>query len=122
MSVSCVTTSERRAHGRCCSTLPRLIVGLVLALSCMGCGSGGIKDRILDVPPPNPLAEAKSLLTAYAGGQPLGSEGETFEDLVQRVAAVDAAKSGELQTFLQEVKKTGRPNAAKAKKLLASFE
>jgi hypothetical protein len=97
----------------------RLLVVLAAAVLCGGC-SGGVKDRALPFAP-DPVAEAKSLLSGYASGQPAGSESEMFEDLVARVSAVDQAKGAELRDFFAEIKAKRAPDRAKAKALVEAW-
>lgn len=81
-----------------------------------GC-SPAVKDQLLPFTP-DPVAEAKAILSGYASGQPVDSESEAFDTLVQRVAKVDAAKGTELQKFFDDVMTKGVANRAKAKDLL----
>lgn len=89
-------------------------------LTAVGCGGGGARDRQLPYTP-DPVAEARAIVTAYANGQAVGSETVGFEDLLGRVESADAAKAAKLRPFLQEVMKQGSADAAKAKKLLAEL-
>lgn len=91
---------------------------VVAAVSVAGCAQR--VDRQIAFTP-DPVAEARSILQAYAGGQAVGSEVAGFDDLLARVQGVDASKGTKLKDFLDEVRKTGRANAAKAKKLLGEL-
>lgn len=99
-----------------------LVLGLMaVPVACVvGCGRGrGTKHEINMKP--DPVGEARSLLQAYAGGQPLGSEQEIFTDLITRVSAADAAKGASLKAFLDESAAQGKVDAAKAKELAAGL-
>lgn len=98
-----------------------LVVVALAALAVAGC-SKRATDRVMPFErKPDPIADAKSLLQAYAAGQPVGSESMGFEELVGKVEAADAAKGKKFKDFIGEVKKRGAADAAKAKKLLAEF-
>ena len=91
------------------------------ALSCAvlmasGC-SPTVKDQVLPFTP-DAINEAKALLGNYAAGQPVGSESEGFETLVQRVKDVDQDKAAELRKFLDDAIAKGAVNPAKAKEFL----
>lgn len=98
------------------------IVALALAaVMASGC-SKRATDRVMPFErKPDAIADAKSLLQAYAAGQPVGSESMGFDELVGKVAAADAAKGKKFKDFIGEVKKRGVADTAKAKKLLAEF-
>ena len=91
---------------------------VVLAIVVTGC-SGGVKDRELPFTP-DPVGEAKAILSGYASGQPVGSESLVFDTLVARVSAVDPAKGAALRKFFDGVAKRGA-DRAKAKALLDSW-
>ena len=94
---------------------------LVAVMAAGGCGKRAT-DRVMPFErKPDAIADAKSLLQAYAAGQPVGSETMGFDELVGKVAAADAAKGKKFKDFIGEVKKRGVADAAKAKKLLAEF-
>ena len=88
----------------------------VIALTAAAC-SPTVKDEVLPFVP-DPIGEAKALLTNYAAGQPVGSESVGFDDLVERVKQVDQEKAAELKGYLGEVSAKGVANRAKAKELL----
>ena len=94
-------------------------LGLVLVV--VGCSRAQTPKMPLTPAAPDPVAEAKSLLEAYGGGQPLGSESVNYEDLINRVTAVDAGKGAKLKAFADEALKKGKVDAAKAKKLAAEL-
>jgi len=98
------------------------VVALALAaVMAAGCGKRAT-DRVMPFErKPDAIADAKSLLQAYAAGQAVGSESMGFDELVGKVEAADAAKGKKFKDFIGEVKKRGVADAAKAKKLLAEF-
>ncbi len=94
---------------------------LCLVLAVAGCSRAQTPKMPLTPAAPDPVAEAKSLLEAYGGGQPLGSESVSYEDLIKRVTAVDAGKGAKLKAFADEALQKGNVDAAKAKKLAAEL-
>jgi hypothetical protein len=90
-------------------------------LAVAGCSRTKAPKMPLTPVAPDPVAEAKSLLDAYGGGQPLGSESVNYEHLINRVTAVDAGKGAKLKAFADEALQKGKVDAAKAKKLAAEF-
>jgi len=93
---------------------------VLVALSAfVGCNAT-TPNRVLQYTP-DPVAEARAMVQAYANGQPLGSEMDVYDDLVARVTAKDAAKGEKLAGYLGEVRKKRSPDAAAAKKFLADF-
>jgi hypothetical protein len=71
---------------------------------------------------PDPLAEAKSIVRAYAGGQQVGSESDTLDALTARAVAADPEKGARIKVFFDAVVKTRKVSAAEAKKLLTEIE
>lgn len=98
-----------------------LLVMPCLAAAAAGCSRQQVPKQPLTPAPPDPLGEARALLTSYAGGQPLGSESINYEDLIRRVTAVDAEKGAKLMAFADEALQKGKVDAAKAKKLAAEL-
>jgi len=99
-------------------TRQRIVALIVAALVQMGC-SAGVQDRVLPFTP-DPVGEAKALVSAYVSGQGLGSEASAFDDLVARVSAVDEAKGAQLRTFFDATLQRG-PDKARAKALLDAW-
>jgi len=98
-----------------------VLVPLLVPAACVaGCSRGRGTKHAVNMTP-DPVGEARNMLTAYAGGQPLGSEQEIFADLVTRVTAADAAKGAALKAFLDDIIAKGKVDAAKAKELAAGF-
>lgn len=105
-------------------TMVRLLLVFILvavpATCTVGCSRGrGTKHEVNMKP--DPVVEARNMLEAYAGGQPLGSEQEIFADLIARVSAADAAKGASLKAFLDETMAKGKVDAAKAKQVAAGL-
>jgi hypothetical protein len=94
---------------------------LALALVLAGCSSGVVQDRVLESKPMDSLAAARGVLRNYVDGQPLGSEAIDFDSLVEQVTRVDPDKGDRLKTFFDRTRRTGRPDASQAKKLLSEF-
>jgi hypothetical protein len=92
---------------------------LVASIALTGC-SATTPNKVLQYTP-DPVAEARAMVQAYANGQPLGSEMEVYDDLVVRVTAKDAAKGEKLARYLAEVRTKRSADAAGAKKFLADF-
>lgn len=100
--------------------LLRLVGAASLPVMFPGCGRRQQSKHPVNLTP-NPVGEAKALLERYAGGEPLGSEREIFDDIVARVTAADADKGARLKAFLDEVVASGKVDVAKAKSLAGSF-
>lgn len=111
------TSSGRAACRPASLILGTLLFGTTLLVA--GC-SATTQNKVLQYTP-DPVAEARSVIQGYANGQPIGSEMGTYDDLVSRVTAANADKGAKLKQYLSEIKKTGRADAAKAKKMLADF-
>jgi hypothetical protein len=114
---SFMPAANRNASRRRSMLLAMLCIGGVAA----GCKRQQVPKQPLTPAPPDPVGEARALLTAYAGGQPLGSESINYEDLIRRVTAVDAEKGAKLKAFADEALQKGKVDAVKAKKLAAEF-
>src|SRR5215204_902800 len=90
-----------------------------LSASFSGCGPSGTPQvKTVTAPAPDPIAEAKSILTNYANGMPVTSEAESFPDLIARVKEKDAAKGELLDKGLSQIKANPSSAQAKAKELL----
>jgi hypothetical protein len=100
-----------------------LVIGLTLALSALGCGSG-VKEEQIEIKTANdPLFQPRSILQRYAEGQMLGSEVTSFPKMVEDVRATDPARADVLEKGLQELQQAA-PGArpGKAKKLLEQLQ
>jgi hypothetical protein len=94
----------------------RLFCALILAFAgalTFGCTPGAPTIETVATPPPDPVAEARAILTNYVNGMPVTSEAESFADLAKRVKEKDAAKGEALDKGLQAIK--ANPSTAKAK-------
>ena len=111
------TSSGRVAYRPAFLILGTLLFGTTLLAA--GC-SATTQNKVIQYTP-DPVAEARSVVQGYANGQPIGSEMGTYDDLIGRVTAANADKGAKLKQYLSEIKKTGRADAAKAKKMLADF-
>lgn len=104
------------------ATVVMLMVGCMAMPPLAGCArvDPGQRDRVIENTP-DPVGEARSVLEAYAAGGPMGSEASTFDDLVARVKAVDAAKADVFATFVKEAMQSPAGLAERARKALANF-
>jgi len=100
--------------------LPGLLFVLGVAIGCLGCDMR-TKDRVMDFKP-DPLEPAKAILRAYAEGQAVGSESETFDSLVARVSETAPDKGKRIGEFFSQVQRTGRVSRSEAKKLLTELD
>ena len=96
----------------------RLLLAISLAILCSagltGCGSSQLpKVETYQVPAPDPLARAKTILTNYSNGMPVTSEAESFADIATQVKAKDAAKGEILEKGFNAIK--ANPSSAKSK-------
>jgi hypothetical protein len=100
----------------------RLLFAVAVVMSVagpVGCAQSGTpKVETIQAPAPDPLAEAKTILTNYANGMPVTSEAESFPDLAARVKEKDAAKGELLEKGLSEIKASPTTARTKAKELL----
>lgn len=93
-----------------------LIVAALFGAACVslaGCGGDTPKVETYNVPEPDPLDEAKGVLTNYANGMPVTSEAQSFPNLVSRVREKHPEKADILDQGLQEI--LANPSTAKAK-------
>ncbi|MEY3032494.1 MAG: hypothetical protein RLZZ622_969 [Planctomycetota bacterium] len=97
-----------------------LLLPLAVVICCVGCDMR-TRDRVMDFKP-DPIEPAKAILRAYAAGQPVGSESETFDSLVARVSEATPEKGKLLQEFFGKVQRTGKVVRGDAKKLLEKLE
>src|SRR5947207_12275009 len=96
-----------------------LLISLVVVLACIsliGCGPSGTPPvQTYQVPAPDPIARAKTILTNYANGMPVTSEADSFPDLVAKVKEKDPAKGEILDKSLSEIKANPASAQSKAK-------
>ncbi|MBT3212794.1 MAG: hypothetical protein HN985_07065 [Planctomycetaceae bacterium] len=86
-----------------------------------GCGSASVQDKVLHENSTDPIEIASNMLEGYVQGQPVGSEAEGYQEMITSVSTVDAAKGGELKTFLDSIDQTGRVDRKEAKRLFEMF-
>jgi hypothetical protein len=97
----------------------RFVMALSLAVGMLGCAQSGTPTvETVQAPAPDPIVEAKTILTNYANGMPVTSEAEEFAGLAARVKEKDAAKGEILDKGLSEIKANPASAQAKAKELL----
>lgn len=97
----------------------RCAVLAVIVFAAAGCGPQ-VKTKVIEIKP-DPVGEVRSMLQAYAAGQPVSSEAGGYDDLVARLKAVDAAKGEAFARFVAETRKEPAGVTPRAKKLLESF-
>jgi hypothetical protein len=85
-------------------------------LGLSGCGQGGSPP--VEVKPQGGLERAKVILNDYAKGVPMGSEAETFEEIVQEVRQTDPQKAAILEKGFADLKRDARNLSGKARALL----
>ncbi|MDR0336616.1 MAG: hypothetical protein LBI18_05950 [Planctomycetaceae bacterium] len=102
---------------RVCSFGVVLFCGLVILLLLNGCGKKYVPSQPLTGE--DQLRLAKLTLQQYVDGETMGSEVESFDEIVTQVQTVDPTKAEILKKGFEELKRTP-PNALKsvAKKIL----
>ena len=94
-------------------------VGIIFMALLGLCGCGGGKGPQAEVQPQSGLERAKVILNDYAGGAPLGSEAETFPEIVEEVRRGDPQKAEILEKGFADLKRSpSNLRAAKARELL----
>src|SRR5262245_9545813 len=94
----------------------RLVVGTIFTALLTLCGCG--KDPPVEVQPQSGLERAKGILNDYANGAALGSEAETFEEIVAEVRKTDPQKARILEKGFADLKRDPRNLSGKARALL----
>jgi hypothetical protein len=89
------------------------IIFMALLALC-GCG----KDPPVEVQPQSGLERAKGILNDYADGAAMGSEAETFEEIVAEVRKTDPQKAAILGKGFADLKRDPRNLSGKARALL----
>jgi hypothetical protein len=95
---------------------PWLGVGILFVALLGLCGCG--KDPPVEVKPQSGLERAKVILNDYAQGAPLGSEAETFQEIVEEVRQTDPKKAAILEKGFAALKRSPGNLKAKARELL----
>lgn len=91
-----------------------ICIASLTGIGAFGCGSSQTpKIETFQVPAPDPLARAKTILTNYSNGMPVTSEAESFADIASQVKAKDAAKGEILEKGFTAIK--ANPSSAKSK-------
>lgn len=89
-----------------------------LVLPLCGCGPQTSQtEKTYQVKIPQGIEKAKQLLQAYAKGQPVGSEAESFPTIVEEVRQSDPAKADVLAKGFEDLKSSPSPKK-KAEELL----
>src|SRR5262249_58421371 len=83
----------------------------------LGFGAGG-KAPPVEVKPQSGLERAKVILNDYAQGAPLGSEAETFQEIVEEVRQTDPQKATILEKGFADLKRSPVNLSGKARELL----
>lgn len=94
----------------------RLGVGIIFMALLGLCGCR--KDPPVEVKPQSGLERAKGILNDYANGAPMGSEAETFEEIVKEVRQTDPQKAAILEKGFADLKRDSRNLIGKARALL----
>jgi hypothetical protein len=93
---------------------PRVGIIFMALLALCGCG----KDPPVEVKPQSGLERAKGILNDYANGAPMGSEAETFEEIVAEVRQTDPQKAMILEKGFADLKRSPKNLSGKARALL----
>src|SRR5262245_1918809 len=91
-------------------------VGIIFMALLGLCGCG--KEPPVEVKPQGGLERAKVILSDYADGAPMGSEAETFEEIVKEVRQTDPQKAMILEKGFADLKRDPRNVSGKARALL----
>jgi len=94
----------------------RFGVGIVFTAILALCGCG--KDQQVEVKPQGGLERAKVILTDYTKGTALGSEAETFDEIVAEVRQTDPKKADILEKGFADLKRSPKNPGPKARALL----
>jgi hypothetical protein len=91
-------------------------VGIIFVALPGLCGCG--KDPPVEVKPQSGLERARVILNDYAQGAPMGSEAETFPEIVEEVRRTDPQKAAILEKGFADLKRSPGNLKAKARGLL----
>ena len=91
-------------------------VGIIFVALLGPCGCG--KAPPVEVKPQSGLERAKVILNDYAQGVPMGSEAETFQEIVEEVRQTDPRKAATLEKGFADLKRSPGSRRAKARELL----
>ena len=91
-------------------------VGIIFVALLGLCGCG--KDPPVEVKPQSGLERAKVILNDYVQGAPVGSEADTFQDIVEEVRQTDPRKATILERGFADLKRSPGNRSGKARDLL----
>jgi hypothetical protein len=94
----------------------RLGVGIIFVALLGLCGCG--KDPPVEVQPQGGLERARQILNDYADGATMGSEAETFDEIVAEVRKTDPQKATILEKAFADLKRSPKDPSGKARALL----
>ena len=92
----------------------RLAMVLLAISGLCGCA----QEPPIEVQPQSGLERAKGILTDYANGAAMGSEAETFEEIVAEVRKTDPQKATILEKGFADLKRSPNNPRDKARALL----
>jgi hypothetical protein len=91
--------------------------GGIIFMALLGlCGCA--KEPPIQVQPQSGLERAKVILNDYAQGAPMGSEAETFQEIVEEVRQTDPQKAAILEKGFADLKRSPTNLSGKARALL----
>jgi hypothetical protein len=91
-------------------------VGIVFVALVGLCGCA--KEQPVEVQPQSGLERARAILNDYANGAEVGSEAETFEEIVAEVRQTDPQKAAILEKGFADLKRSPKNPRDKARALL----
>ena len=91
-------------------------IGIIFVALLALCGCG--KDPPVEVKPQGGVERAKVILTDYANGVEMGSEAETFEEIVAEVRKTDPQKATILEKGFADMKRSPKNLSGRARTLL----
>jgi hypothetical protein len=91
-------------------------VGIVFVTLVGLCGCA--KEQPVEVQPQSGLERARAILNDYANGAEVGSEAETFEEIVAEVRQTDPQKAAILEKGFADLKRSPKNPRDKARALL----
>ncbi|MDZ7615722.1 MAG: hypothetical protein U1E05_01885 [Patescibacteria group bacterium] len=98
------------------------VLAAAMVLPVAGCGGDGTqKPRTIKVVQRTGVERAKQLLESYAAGNPVGSEAESYGEIVAGVREEDAAKADMLEAGLKEISANPAMAFRKSKELLGKL-
>jgi len=99
-----------------------LVLATMALLPLVGCSGGtSQKPRTIKVVQQTGLQQARQLLERYSAGNPVGSEAESYGDIVSAVREEDAAKADILEAGLNDIRANPATAPRKARELLSKL-